>query len=118
MNESEDVNMADYLSLRVNPDLKEDFYKFCRSKGLTAGKVIKFFAKQFTKTGIIPFSLDEDRSYTDEGLVRISIHMDDDTRQGFATACSEYGLPMSVIVRGYMDFCVRNNHFPEECTTK
>lgn len=104
--------MTDYFSLRVNPELKEDFYKYCKSKGFTAGKAIKLFAKQFSKSGKIPFSLDGNRSYTDDNLIRISIHMDAETRQRFCASCYEYGIPMSIVVRGFMDYCVTNNRFP------
>lgn len=104
--------MTDYFSLRLNKQLKEDFYKFCKNKGFTAGKAIKLFAIQFSKNGTLPFSLDADRSYTDDNLVRISIHMDANTREHFSTSCDEYGIPMSVIVRGFMDYCITNNCFP------
>lgn len=104
--------MTDYFSLRLNSQLKEDFYKFCKSKGFTAGKAIKLFAKQFSESGKIPFSLDANRSYTDDNLIRISIHMDAETRKRFSTSCDEYDIPMSIIVHGFMDYCVTNNHFP------
>lgn len=106
--------MTDYFSLRVNSKLKEDFYAYCKSKGFTAGKAIKLLARQFAKSGKIPFSLDRNRNYPDDNLIRISIHMDAETRQHFAAACEEYGLPMSIVVRGFMDYCVTNDCFPYE----
>ena len=106
--------MTDYFSLRINPKLKEDFYKFCKDKGFTAGRAVKLFAKQFVKSGKIPFSLDGNRTYTDNNVARLSIHMDAETRKEFAAACEEYGLPMSIVVRGFMDYCVTNNSFPYE----
>lgn len=110
--------MTDYFSLRVNSKLKEDFYAYCKSKGFTAGKAIKLLARQFAKSGKIPFSLDGNRNYPDDNLIRISIHMDAETRQPFAAACEEYGLPMSIVVRGFMDYCVTNDCFPYETGTK
>ena len=104
--------MTDYFSLRVNPNLKEDFYGYCKRKGFTAGKAIKLLARQFAKTGKIPFSLDGNRNYPDENLTRVSIHMDAETRKNFAAACEEYGVPMSIVVRGFMDYCVTNDCFP------
>lgn len=108
----------DYFSLRVNPQLKEDFYNFCKSKGFTAGKAVKLLAKQFAKSGTLPFSLGSDRAYVEENSARISIHMDDETRRDFSNACEEYGLPMSIIVRGFMDYCVSNNSFPYDAEEK
>lgn len=110
--------MTDYFSLRVNPKLKDDFYKYVKSRGFTAGKAIKLFARQFAKNGKIPFSLDSSRSYPDDDLTRVSIHMDAETRQCFSEACEEYGLPMSIIIRGLMDYCVTNNSFPYEMESK
>ncbi|BAL01862.1 hypothetical protein OBV_p-00070 (plasmid) [Oscillibacter valericigenes Sjm18-20] len=102
----------DYLSLRVNKELKETFYEFCRLKGFTAGKAMKLFARQFSKDDVIPFPLDVNRTYKDENFVRVSIHMDYDTRMEFFAACDKYGLPMSIIVRGFMDYCVTHDSFP------
>lgn len=110
--------MTDYFSLRVNPKLKEDFYDFCKSKGFTAGKAIKLLARQFAKSGKLPFSLDGNRNYADENLTRVSIHMDAETRQHFAAACDDYGLPMSIVVRGFMDYCVTHDCFPYEADSK
>ena len=114
--------MRDYFSLRVNAQLKEDFYTFCKSKGFTAGKAVKLLAKQFSKRGTLPFSLDSDRAYDEENLLRngtrISIHMDGETRRDFSNACEEYGLPMSIVVRGFMDYCVSNNCFPYDAEEK
>lgn len=110
--------MTDYFSLRVNKLLKEDFYKHCKNKGFTAGKAVKLLAKQFSKNGTIPFSLDGNRKYADDDMIRISIHMDSETREHFAAACEEYGLPMSIVVRGFMDYCVSNDCFPYDAESK
>jgi len=104
--------MTDYFSLRVNAKLKEDFYNYCKGKGFTAGKALKLLARQFAKSGKIPFSLETNRNYPDDNFVRASIHMDAETRQHFADACEEYGLPMSIVVRGFMDYCVSHDAFP------
>jgi len=104
--------MSDYFAIRVNQQLKEDFYSCCKRKGFTAGMAVKLFARQFSEKGIIPFSLDANKSYPDDKLTRISIHMDAKTRQNFAAACEEQGLSMSFIVRAYMDYCVTNDCFP------
>ena len=104
--------MTDYFGLRINKELKEAFYEVCKSKGLTAGKAVKLFVREFSKSGKIPFSLVGNRTFPDDNLVRISIHMDADTRSAFSVACEEYGLPMSIVVRGFMDYCVQHNSFP------
>lgn len=106
-------NKNEYFALRVNPELKEQFYALCKSKGFTAGKAVKLFARQFAQSGRLPFSMDMDRSFPNDNSARVSIHMDEDTRQLFSEACKEYGgLSMSLVMRGFMDFCVTNNCFP------
>jgi len=106
--------MTNMLSLRINKQLKEDFYSFCKRKGFTAGKAVTLLAKQFSKSGEIPFSLDVDgnRRYSDGNFIRVSIFLEAATREQFAAACEEYGLPMSIVVRSYMDYCVTNDSFP------
>jgi len=104
--------MTDYFSLRINPQLKKDFDNYCKSKGFTAGKAIKLLAKQMSKSGIIPFSLDVSRSYPDENLIRTSIRMNAETRQHLATGCEECGVPMSIVIRSFMDYCVTHDYFP------
>lgn len=104
---------TDFFSLRVNLQLKEAFYDFCKSKGFTAGKAVKLFARQFAVSGVLPWGLDADRTYPDDNTTRISIHMDAETREMFANACKNYNdIAMSVVVRGFMDYCVTNNRFP------
>lgn len=106
--------MDDEVSLRVNPQLKEDFYKFCKSRGFAIGKAIKLFARQFSKSGKLPFSLSTQRSYSDDNIMRICIRITAEAKQEFSEACEKYGLPMSMIIRGFMDYCVTNDCFPYE----
>lgn len=103
---------ADYLSLRVNAQLKDDFYNLCKREGTMAGRVIKLFAKQFSENCNMQFSPTGDRSYSDDDQIRISVFIEAENRQRFSAACEEYGLPMSSIVRSFMDDCVTNNRLP------
>lgn len=104
---------SNYLSLRMNKDLKDDFYGFCKSKGFTAGRALKYFSHQFVKAKKLPFSIDEETKYPEDNFVRCTIYLDHATKQAFSDACDEYGLPMSIVVRAYMNYCVVNNAFPE-----
>lgn len=110
--------MTEFLSLRVNPELKGDFYNFCRRKGLTAGKAVNLLARQFARDGELPFPIDADRKYPDENLTPISLRMDGETRQLFAEACERFGLPMSTVVRGFMDFCTTTDRLPCKISNK
>ena len=110
--------MAHYLSIRVNKDLKEDFNKFCKKKGFTIAKAIKLMSAQFSKNGILPFSLNDDWVYLDKNEIRVSLLTDEETKKEFLEACRKYGIPMSMIVRGFMEYCVKHNAFPYELEEK
>lgn len=100
------------FTVRVNPELKKDFFDCCKKKGLTGATAINFFVKRFIESGNLPFALDSDRGYAEDRTLRMAVRMDDETREKFSAACDRYGLPMSIVVRGYMDYCVTNNRFP------
>lgn len=106
--------MTDYLSLRLNKKLKEDFYAFCKKKGIPVGTLIKLLAKEVIQNGKAPFSVMGDRNYPDENLTVISIRMDPQTKENFSAACEEFGLPMSIVIRAFMDYCITNNSIPFE----
>lgn len=102
----------EYFSLRVNKELKEAFYDFCKRKGLAAGPVIKMFIRRFIKDTEIPFSLYSDSQFPESHLDRLNIGMDTEMRAAFSDACESIDEDMSVVVRGFMNYCVNNNCYP------
>ena len=104
--------MSEYLSVRLNKGLKKDFYAFCKKKGISVGTVIKLLAKFIVENGKPPFSVMADRSYPDDNTIVIAIRMGAQAKEKFSAACEDFGVPMSIIVRGFMDYCVTNNSIP------
>lgn len=107
--------MTNYLALRVNIKLKEAFFLFCKKKGLSVSIVITMFVQHFIKNGL-PFSLlelDDNMEFTEGKTTRISLCLDNDIRKDFSAACVVLGIPMSVIIRSFMFYCVSNNAFPK-----
>lgn len=109
---------TNYLSLRLNDKLKEDFYAFCKKKGIPVGTLIKLLAREIIENGKPPFSVMADKNYPDDNLIVISIRMDPQTKENFSAACEKFGLPMSVIIRAFMDYCITNNRIPFEIGVK
>jgi len=106
-------NGSKYLSLRIGSRLKEDFQKFCKSKGLSISKAVKIFAYYCLENGVTPYNIAKtDKSDIDDNLIRISISMDIELRKKFSDACNKYDLPMSVFLRDFMNECVVKNKFP------
>ena len=108
------TDKTEYLSLRVNAELKDEFYSYCKERGFTMGNAIKLFVYQFAKNGELPFSLSRPLSeeFLSENTKRISIYMDGSTKKKFLRSCKKYGVPMSIILRAFMDYCVKNQCFP------
>lgn len=109
--------MTSYFALRVSPRLKDDFYAFCKRKGLSAGTAVKMFVKSFLSVGADKLGwslLNNDSVVYGEGdnPARVSILMDAELRMAFSDACAEIGVPMSVVVRSFMFFVVKNDSFP------
>lgn len=109
---------TNYLSLRLNDRLKEDFYAFCKKKRIPVGMLIKLLAKEIIEKGEPPFSVMADKNYPDDNLIVISIRIDPQTKENFSAACDKFGLPMSVIIRAFMDYCITNNSIPFEIGVK
>ena len=106
-------NGSKYLSLRIDSNLKDNFHKFCKSKGLSISKAVKIFAHYCLENGVTPYNISETDKCNDSGnLIRISISMDGELRKKFSDACNKYNLPMSVFLRDFMNECVIKNKFP------
>ena len=106
----------EYLSVRIDPKLKSDFYNFCKKSGLSVSSAVNQLAVKSVEKGSIPFTVrvvDYDMKRNGD-TNRTSIRMRADLRQGFADVCNKTGIPMSTVVKMFMLQCVADGKFPFE----
>ena len=112
------MNKRVYFPLKISPTQKEKFYNFCSDNGFDVGEVVRAFAAEFVsshekKDNKLPFSIDGNNKYGDEAPLRISICVNSEIKEQFRTICKKnYGLPVSVVLRGFMEYCIVKGKFP------
>lgn len=96
-----------YLTVRVDTDLRTEFDKFCNARSLTSSQVIKLFILYYirTKDSSVCFVMDTGSPDNKSGKTDvISIWLSVEHRKQFA----DTAVPnMSALVRGYMRHCVK-----------
>jgi addiction module RelB/DinJ family antitoxin len=97
---------TEYFQIRVNEELKNKFDALCKKKGLKTSMAIRIFVKNFIKSGNLAYDFNSDRNFNESNSVRVSFRMESGMRELFAVSSEKIGLPMSVLIRGYMDACV------------
>lgn len=106
---------SDYLSLRIEPKLKEDFYHFCDNSGISVSFAVNQLALKSIAKGTIPFKvriLDYKIDNESGETCRISIRMKKEVREGFSSVCQKAGIPMSTAVKIFMRQCIEKQEFP------
>ena len=107
----------EYLSVRIEPMLKNDFYEFCSKSGISVSAAVNQLALKSIEKGSIPFTvhvIDYDLKKSGE-THRISIRMKTELRNGFSDVCTRTGIPMSTVVKIFMLQCVDKGRFPFDC---
>lgn len=108
---------SDYLSLRIEPKLKEDFYKFCDNSSISVSFAVNQLALKCIMKGSIPFKVKvlEYKIDNESGeTYRISIRMKKEVREGFSIVCQKAGIPMSTAAKIFMRQCIEIGEFPFE----
>lgn len=107
------MNKNNYLSLRVDVELKEKFYAFCKGIGMNASGAINLLVVKCIKEERIPFKIENcPNTMISQSSVRISIRMAQETREKFSRICKELGISMSMIIKMYMIKCINTNAIP------
>ena len=109
--------ITEYFQIRVNKKLKEGFDALCKIKGLTPSAAIRLFAKNLVNSGKLSYDFDSDRNFNDTNDVRVSFRMESGMRESFAASSEKFGVPMSVLIRGYMDACVTSGQLSSVIST-
>lgn len=105
-----------YLSMRIKPVLKNDFYNFCSKSGISVSAAVNQLALKSIEKGSIPFTIyviNYDLKKSGE-TCRISIRMKTELRQGFSEVCAKTGISMSTVVKIFMLQCIDKGKFPFE----
>lgn len=115
MDKGKDIDTKnEYLSVRIEPMLKKDFYEFCNKCGISASAAVNQLALKTIERGSIPFTIhviDYDIKKNGD-TKRISIRMKTELRKGFSEVCTKIGIPMSTVVKIFMLQCIDEGKFP------
>ena len=111
---------SDYMSIRIDKVLKEDFYAFCKKCGMTVSGAVNYLIRRTIREEKLPFDVsvgkDDDVYGMDEGgdpqILRVSIRVDKEVRNEFAKICKNIGFPMGRIIKMFMKKCVNEGKFP------
>ena len=103
------------LNIRVGKKLRDDFTALCKEKGIPINLALRRFVKHFTETGgNVPFAFDlmcwggaADEAGCND---KISFIVGSEDREAFKKMCQG---KCSSLIRGYMEYCVRQGGFPE-----
>ena len=104
----------EYISIRIEPQLKTDFYNFCRKSGISVSAAINQLAVKSLEKSSIPFVVkvvDYDLNRVGN-FQRITVRMKLELRKGFSELCSKNGIPMSMVIKMFMMQCIEKGMFP------
>ena len=111
-----DVN--EYLSIRLNKNVKDEFETFCDSCGMTVSGAINLLVKKTIEERKIPFqisTMNEPIGAYEGGepqTLRTSVRIDKRQREQFAEVCQSVGVPMSRLVKMFMLNCLNTGKVP------
>ena len=102
-------NSTDYLGLRVNKDLYEDFKIYCKKREISVAFALELLADECIKLKKLPFILDVNEANLkyDGNEARKSVFLERSHREEFQSVCeNNICLKMSNVVKAFMIYCV------------
>ena len=105
-------DMNNYLTVRVSVELRTEFVRFCKSQALSPSQAIALFVQYYirTKDATCCFINDDAQSVASDKSENLAVWLGADDKARFA----ELAKPnMSILVRGYMRYCIVNG-IPEK----
>lgn len=114
---------TEYLSMRINGELKREFWDFCDNLHTNASALVAMLARKCVREESIPFEvispeIDFGMRYGTRGKgggnadERVSFRMDNNLRLRFSAVCEEHYVSMSVVVRAFMVQCIEKGRLP------
>lgn len=112
--ETKKENKNDYLCIRIDRKLKDDFAEFCSKSGISMSAAVNQLVVASKKEGAIPFTVRvvEYETNMPKELTRASIRVKPSLRQDFMGICDRIGIPMSTVVKMFMMQCLELGRFP------
>ncbi len=111
-------NVSEYMSIRLDKTVKNEFYTFCQNCGMTVSFAVNLLVNKTVEEGKIPFEIatvNEPMGAYEGGepqMLRASIRIDKEQREKFQQVCNGVGVPMSRLVKMYMLNCIRSQKIP------
>ena len=103
--DNEKINGAkrNVLTVKANPQLREDFNCFCAERGISVSMAVVMFIRALCKTDDSSFNdVIPDKKYLPASGVSIGIYLTNDIRHVFSKYCTDRGYKMSTAVRMFM----------------
>lgn len=103
-------NSSDYLGIRINKELYEDFKQYCKGREISVAFAMELLADECIKRKKAPFPLgvtnDANLKYSGNES-RQSLILEKNKKELFQIICeNDIGLKMSNVVKAYMIYCV------------
>lgn len=115
------------LTVACNAELRQSFKQFCKVRGLSVGHVLSMLASFASKPenashvhrfiyvesepAIYESTIIDEKTNTKKRSM-MSASLTDTARKALYDVCEEFQIPMSVLVRKFMIYCVQHNDVP------
>lgn len=115
------MGKTEYLNMRLDGERKAKFWNFCAGTGMNASAVITLLAKKCVAEGKMPFEvvstemlkLRDGWKQGSANSERVSFRMSPELREQFISVCRDrIGLPASVVIKAFMEQCIKTGRIP------
>ena len=102
------------ITIRVNENLKDDFYSLCTKRGVKPTNVISRYCRYVVKNKKEPMVDMYNRvlKYVNDNQTRMTIKIDEELAINFETICKDLSQTMSSAIRFFMDWCCSYENLP------
>lgn len=102
------------ISIRINENLKDEFYSLCTKRGVKPTSVISRYCRYVVKNKKEPKADMYNRvlKYVNDNQTVMTIKIDEELAINFETTCKNLSQTMSSAIRFFMDWCCSYETFP------
>lgn len=103
---------TDYLGIRLNKELYDDFKSYCKERNISITFAIELLVDECIINKKVPFALGESSDHNlkyGDSLARKSLAMSRSKRDKFQKICEEkLCLSMASVIKAFMVYCVEH----------